>query len=170
MNAVDLDTATVTLCEEKRSKLTTKLLPKKAARQLRARLAALLEKVRHHRKQARKLEATQDDGAIDFEFKMKRAEMQLDLEIREVFLHFMVSVLVRERSICLKKLKCFITKHFYETLSQRQAGYRHFLLPITSAPTVGATDVGNLFDQRSFLRSRDRNFHSFYELLMKTQG
>ena len=53
--------------------------------------------VRHHRKQARKLEATQDDGAIDFEFKMKRAEMQLDLEIREVFLHFMVSVLVRER-------------------------------------------------------------------------
>ena len=97
VNAVDLDTATVTLCEEKRSKLTTKLLPKKAARQLRARLAALLEKVRHHRKQARKLEATQDDGAIDFEFKMKRAEMQLDLEIREVFLHFMVSVLVRER-------------------------------------------------------------------------
>ena len=59
MNAVDLDTATVTLCEEKRSKLTTKLLPKKAARQLSARLAALLEKVRRHRKQARKLEATQ---------------------------------------------------------------------------------------------------------------
>ena len=51
-----------------------------------------------------------------------------------------------------------------------QAGYRHFLLPITSAPTVGATDVANLFDQRSFLRSRDRNFHSFYELLMKTQA
>ena len=43
---MDLDTATVTLCEEKRSKLTAKLLPKKAARQLRARLAALLEKVR----------------------------------------------------------------------------------------------------------------------------
>ena len=99
VNAVDLDTATVTLCEEKRSKLTTKLLPKKAARQLRARLASLLEKVRHHRKQARKLEATQDDGAIDFEFKMKRAEMQLDLEIREVFLHFMVSVLVRSMVI-----------------------------------------------------------------------
>ena len=94
MNAVDLDTATVTLCEEKRSKLTAKLLPKKAARQLRARLAALLERVRQHRRQARKLEATQDDGAIDFEFRMKRAEMQLDLDIREVFLHFMVSVLV----------------------------------------------------------------------------
>ena len=94
MNAVDLDTATVTLCEEKRSKLTAKLLPKKAARQLRARLAALLERVRQHRRQARKLEATRDDGAIDFEFRMKRAEMQLDLDIREVFLHFMVSVLV----------------------------------------------------------------------------
>ena len=59
---------------------------------------------------------------------------------------------------------------FYDTSSIPQAGYRHFLLPITSAPTVGATDVANLFDQRSFLRSRDRNFHSFYELLMKTQG
>ena len=114
MNAVDLDTATVTLCEEKRSKLTTKLLPKKAARQLRARLGALLEKVRHHRKQATKLEATQDDGAIDFEFKMKRAEMQLDLEIREVFLHFMVSVLVRKASIYfnLNRLEMFTLGHF----------------------------------------------------------
>ena len=48
-------------------------------------------------------------------------------------------------------------------------GYRLFLLPITKAPTVGATDVNNLFDQNHFLRSRDRNFHKFYSMLMKTQ-
>ena len=141
VNAVDLDTSTVTLCEEKRS-LSTKLLPKRAARQLRSRLDRLTEKCREQRRLARKLEATQDDGAIDFEFRMKRTEMQLDLEIREAFLHFMVAVL---------------------------QGYRSFLLPITSAPTVGATDVENLFDQSGFLRSRDKNFHRFYVLLMKTQ-
>jgi hypothetical protein len=140
VNAIDLDTSTVTLCEEKKA-LTSKLLPKKAAKRLKAKLAQLEDKCTHHRRQARKLEA-QDDGAIDFEFKRKRTEMQLEMEIREAFLHFMVSVLT---------------------------GYRHFLLPITSAPADDATDVGKLFDQTNFLRSRDRNFHRFYVMLMKTQ-
>lgn len=40
---------------------------------------------------------------------------------REAFLHFMVSIL---------------------------QGYKSFLLPITKAPTVGATDVENLFDSQ----------------------
>lgn len=140
VNAVDLDTSTVTVCEEKKG-LTTKLLPKKAARNLKNQLLHLQEKCWQHEQLAHKLQA-QNDGAIDFDFKMKKKEMQLDLEIREVFLHFMVSVL---------------------------AGYRLFLLPITKAPTVGATDVDNLFDQHHFLRSRDKNFHKFYGMLMKTQ-
>ncbi len=49
------------------------------------------------------------------------------------------------------------------------SGYRHFLLPLTGAPTVGATDAERLFDQGGFLRSRDRNYHRFYTMLMRTQ-
>ena len=64
------------------------------------------------------------------------------MEIREAFLHFLVQIL---------------------------AGYGKFLQPITSAPTVGATDCDKLFDQIGFLKSRDRNYHKFYSLLMKTQ-
>ena len=119
MNAIDLDTNTVTLCDEKRT-LNIKLLPKKASRQLRATLVTLQEKCLIHNKQKHKLEA-HNDGAIDFVFKMKHKEMLLEMEIREAFLHFMVSIL---------------------------QGYRQFLLPITSAPTVGATDVDNLFDSQ----------------------
>jgi hypothetical protein len=68
-----------------------------------------------------RLQEAHNDGAIDFVFKMKYKEMLLEMEIREAFLHFMVAIL---------------------------QGYRHFLLPITSAPTVGATDVDNLFDSQ----------------------
>lgn len=140
VNAVDLDTATVTLGQERKG-LCTKLLPKRACRQLRSRLVELTDKHFRHLKLARELEA-HNDGAIDFEFKMKRKEMMLEMEIREAFLHFMVSVL---------------------------AGYKSFLLPIVSAPTVGATDVANLFNQTGFLNSRDRTYHRFYHLLMRTQ-
>lgn len=48
-------------------------------------------------------------------------------------------------------------------------GYRSFLLPITKAPTIGATDPNSLFDLQGFLRSRDKAHVKFYMLLMKTQ-
>jgi hypothetical protein len=43
----------------------------------------------------------------------------LELEIQEVFLHFMASIL---------------------------KGYKSYLLPITKAPTAGTTDPSSLFD------------------------
>ena len=55
------------------------------------------------------------------------------------------------------------------SLVQVLAGYGQFLQPITCAPTVGATDVDKLFDQIGFLKSRDKNYHKFYTMLMKTQ-
>jgi len=150
VNAVDLDTNTVTLCEEKLRALTTKLLPKRAARQLRQRLIHLRERCRQENTAVWQAQAFMedtagedlDDGAVDIDLSLKKKENILDNEIREAFLKFMVSVL---------------------------SGYKHFLLPITSQPTVGATDAGNLFDQAGFLRSRDRNFHKFYSMLMRTQ-
>ncbi len=145
VNAVDLDTNTVTLCEETKRSFGPgghKHLPKRAARQLKQRLVRLTERCVQHASYANKLAAQMDDGALDFDFTVKRREQQLELEIREAFLHFMVSIL---------------------------SSYRPFLLPITSAPTVGATDAGNLFDQAGFLRSRDKSHHKFYNMLMRTQ-
>ena len=137
---VDLDTNTISLGSNF-SHLSSKLLPKKAARILKSRLAALQEKSLQHSKFAQRLEMENDD-TIDFEFKVRARENALQLEIQESFLVFMASLL---------------------------GGYRQFLLPITKAPTATATDVDNLFDTQAFLRSRDRNYHQFYNMLMKTQ-
>ena len=71
---------------------------------------------------AQKLEV-ENDEAIDFDFKLRAKEIALELEIQEAFLHFMAGIL---------------------------GGYRSFLLPITRAPTVGVTDVDNLFDRVRF--------------------
>ena len=80
----------------------------------------LEEKCANHLRMERKLEAT-NDGAIDFVFKMKRKEIQLEMEIREAFLQFVVTIL---------------------------SGYSNYLMPITKEPTIGnETDVSSLFDQ-----------------------
>ena len=140
VNAVDLDTNTISLCRAQRQ-LSTKLMPKKAARNLKNSLAMLQEKCVQHNKLAKRLEMENDDS-IDFEFKLRARESALELEIQEAFLVFMTSVL---------------------------GGYRSSLLPITRAPTAGVTDVANLFDIPGFLRSRDKSYHQFYRLVMKTQ-
>ena len=140
VNAVDLDTNTISLCRAQRQ-LSTKLMPKKAARSLRNSLAMLQEKCVQHNKLAKRLEMENDDS-IDFEFKLRARESALELEIQEAFLVFMTSVL---------------------------GGYRSNLLPIMRAPTAEVTDVGNLFDIPAFLRSRDKSYHQFYNLVMKTQ-
>ena len=58
---------------------------------------------------------------------------------------------------------------FLQFMAGLLSGYRQFLLPIRRAPTVGATDVSNLFDEPAFLRSRDKAYHPFYRLLLPTQ-
>lgn len=54
-------------------------------------------------------------------------------------------------------------------MSSTLRGYKGFLLPITSAPTVGTTDPQALFQLGAFLRSRDKANYKFFTLLMKTQ-
>jgi len=143
VNAVDLDTNTLFLSESARKmNLSLKLLPKKPAQVLRNTLTMLKEKCLHYKRLYTEIEMTSDDSELDFEFKLREKEEELELEIQEAFLQFMARVL---------------------------AGYRSHLLPITRAPTEGVTDVRNLFDRTSFLNTRDRNYHSFYNLMMNTQ-
>ncbi len=141
VNAIDLDTNTITLAASLKDTFSVKLLPKKAAKTLRNSLDHLMAKLANQVKMARELEAHNDE-TIDFVFQTKKPEMLLEMEIREAFLVFMVQIL---------------------------SGYKSYLVPIKSMPKVGATDVNNLFNQTEFLQSRDKNYQKFYELLMQTQ-
>ena len=76
---VDLDTNTISLGSNF-AHLSSKLLPKRAARFLKNRLAALQEKSLQHSKFAQRLEMENDDS-IDFEFKVRARENALQLEI-----------------------------------------------------------------------------------------
>lgn len=81
-------------------------------------------------------------NSLDRDFKRKMREQSLEIRIQEAFLRFMASIL---------------------------RGYREYLVPMSKAPTVGATDPSALFQLESFLRSRDKAHHKFYNYLMKTQ-
>lgn len=81
-------------------------------------------------------------NSLDRDFKRKKREQNLEQRIQEAFLRFMASIL---------------------------RGYRDFLVPMSKAPTVGATDPNALFQLNSFLRSRDKSHHKFFQYLMKTQ-
>jgi len=74
---------------------------------------------------------------------MKQKEMMLEMEIRFVY---KLDIMFNNAWIYVK-VNCFREAflHFMVTILR---GYRTFLLPITKAPTVGATDVENLFDSQ----------------------
>ncbi|XP_022252472.1 DENN domain-containing protein 4C-like isoform X1 [Limulus polyphemus] len=143
---VDLDTNNIFLPEEKKG-LNTKLLPKRPARVLRNTLQVLYDRMRKmswSHKAAANLQGSSSykTTPLDHDFKIKKIEHQLELEIQEAFLRFMAAIL---------------------------KGFRSYLLPIPCAPTVGATDPSSLFDGQGFLKSRDKTHHRFYNLMTKTQ-
>lgn len=80
--------------------------------------------------------------SLDRDFKKKSREKKLETRIQEAFLRFMAAIL---------------------------KGYHEYLIPMSKAPTAGATDPNALFRLDAFLRSRDKAHHKFYNLLMKTQ-
>ncbi|XP_026667588.1 DENN domain-containing protein Crag isoform X2 [Ceratina calcarata] len=142
VNCVNLDTNNIALCEDKKY-LLVKLLPKKAARQLRNWLEHLYSKLISLGKSYSSMKDMDDEEfSVDKEFQQKRKEQALELEIQDAFLRFMATIL---------------------------KGYRTFLLPITKAPTVGTTDPTSLFNIDAFLRSRDKAHAKFYNMLVKTQ-
>ncbi len=143
--SVDLDTNSIYLSEHKRL-LNPKLLPKKPTRILKNTLERIFERLLRptsatngaYNSQHQKIKTS----PFNDNYKSKKIERQIELEIQEAFIRFMASIL---------------------------RNFRCYLLPITSAPTVGATDPSSLFDLQGFLKSRDKNHHKFYTLLMRTQ-
>lgn len=84
----------------------------------------------------------QTSNSLDRDFKRKKRDQNLEQRVQEAFLRFMASIL---------------------------RGYKDYLVPISKAPTIGATDPQALFQMNAFLRSRDKAHHKFFQLLMKTQ-
>ncbi|XP_035899024.1 DENN domain-containing protein Crag-like isoform X1 [Anopheles stephensi] len=133
VTCVDLDTNNISLCESQKH-LTTKLLPKRAARVLRQTLRNLEELNQN--------QGCDSNNSLDRDLKKRKREQNLEQRIQEAFLQFMACIL---------------------------KGYRDYLVPISKAPTIGATDPSALFRMDAFLRSRDKAHHKFFTLLMKTQ-
>lgn len=147
------------VCESQKH-LTSKLLPKRASRVLQNTLRTInkdyegvLEDLYNSQNgisapsasrsvadwDARRMDP---NNSLDRDFKRKKKEQDIEQRIQDAFLKFMVSTL---------------------------KGYRRYLKAISKAPSVGATDPNALFDLNSFLRSRDKAHHKFYQLLMRTQ-
>lgn len=137
---IDLDTKAIYLSELKKC-LNLRILPKRAARVLRNSLEKIYQKITRIN-QACGTNQSPQHGLSLVEINRLQIEKKLELEIQEAFVRFMASIL---------------------------RGFRSYLLPITRAPTVGATDPTSLFDFEGFLMSRDRNYNQFYHLITKTQ-
>lgn len=146
---VDLDTNSIYLSEHKRL-LNIKILPKKPTRVLKNTLDKLFERLfKPHSCQNGSLtynpqsKSRNSTSPYASEYiAARKQERFIDLEIQEIFVKFMASIL---------------------------KDFRSFLRPITKAPTIGATDPNSLFDFTGFLRSRDKNHQRFYQILMRTQ-
>eukprot|EP00062_Callorhinchus_milii_P002157 gi/632938077/ref/XP_007903653.1/ PREDICTED: C-myc promoter-binding protein isoform X3 [Callorhinchus milii] len=140
VSCVDLDTNTISQTEDRKN-LTWKILPKKACKNLMNSLNNLYEQLAELQQRPRE-EALMEMTMNDCDLNSGKKVQVLEMEIQEVFLRFMASIL---------------------------KGYRSYLLPITQAPSEKATDASSLFDLQGFLKSRDRSHQKFYSLMTKTQ-
>ncbi|KAJ3585440.1 hypothetical protein NHX12_014159, partial [Muraenolepis orangiensis] len=128
--------ATIYQSDEKRHS-SWKSLPKKPCKSLMNALGTLTA--------ARRAEgsaAAAEVSSMEEDFTLHKKLTALEMEIQEVFLRFMASIL---------------------------KGYRSYLKPITQAPSEKATAAGSLYDLQGFLKSRDRTHQKFYSQLTKTQ-
>lgn len=106
------------------------------------RAARILKQTLRHLEELAHGGINDSTNSLDRDLKKKKREQNLEQRIQEAFLRFMASIL---------------------------RGYREYLVPMSKAPKVGATDPNALFQLNAFLRSRDKSHQKFFNLLMKTQ-
>jgi pentatricopeptide repeat protein len=137
---IDLDTKSIFISELKKC-LNYRILPKRAAHVLRNSLEKTFQNCM---RMNQAIGSSQSPQHRDPKVEASRAQLmrKFELEIQEAFVRFMATIL---------------------------RGFRSYLLPITRAPTVGATDPTSLFNFEGFLMSRDRSYSQFYQLITKTQ-
>lgn len=138
---IDLDTKSIFLSELKKC-MNPRILPKRAARVLRNSLEKIFNKWMRISQAIGSNQSPQHHRTPSMDASRQQLEKKFELEIQEAFVRFMATIL---------------------------RGFRTYLLPITSAPTIGATDPTSLFNFEDFLMSRDRSYSQFYQLITKTQ-
>lgn len=96
VSCIDLDTNIITVAETNRTLLTTKLLPKRAAKILKSSLDYLYYQMNNNPVTTRDVN---DD--IELEFQRRKKEQAQEHEIQEAFLKFMVHILKGYRTFLL---------------------------------------------------------------------
>uniref|UniRef100_A0A5S6R4X7 UDENN domain-containing protein n=1 Tax=Trichuris muris TaxID=70415 RepID=A0A5S6R4X7_TRIMR len=141
VTCIDVDTNTIS-ASEVRQKYKLSLLPRRPAKILKQQLQPLFSQVCQVDNKEAKRHKTQNDLPVEVDLQLGQKKKKLELEIQEVFLRFMASIM---------------------------KDYHVYLRPIKSAPSIGSTDLEALFDVSGFLRSRDKASQEFYRLLINTQ-
>lgn len=137
---IDLDTNAIYMPDDKQY-LSPRMMPKKPSRKLRSTLLALYDRAQFFIGQHRETQHIKDvDAKTEADFRMLRKERDLDLMIQEAFLKFMVEIL---------------------------RDFRNFLRPVTEKPKHGGAE--SLFDVEAFMRSKDKSYHQFYNVVVRTQ-
>jgi len=144
VTCVDLDTNMITQATQdvkEPREITWRLLPKKPGKVLKDRLDDIFELLIHVDNE--EVDRAVDMAPIDTDGHSARTmKEKLELDIQETFLRFHATIL---------------------------KGYRQFLLPITTRPTMESCDISKIFDLQGFLKSRPREYQRFFFSLTKTQ-
>ncbi|PAV58665.1 hypothetical protein WR25_10047 [Diploscapter pachys] len=136
----DLDTQTISASQVRRE-IKLSMLPKKPVKQLRQALESVSKKMSQQDYETKRRDSQY--VPVDQEFLMHKKRKEIEMEIQEAFLKFMVGLM---------------------------RGYQSFLRPIKTAPvSAKAKDIENLFDTGGFLKSRDKQAADFFERFVKTQ-
>ena len=139
---VDLDTSSISLTDECKN-LSARNLPKKAVNMLKASLNTQSNEMNCLNQRKRELSKNGHISAKE-ELEIKRRERKCEIEIREAFLRFMISLL---------------------------NNYKMFLRTGTRRPDIKAKDrnLSTYYDIDGFIRSRDSSSQLFYRELVQTQ-
>ncbi|XP_033107546.1 C-myc promoter-binding protein-like isoform X4 [Anneissia japonica] len=142
VTCIDIDTNSLLQCDDRKGQ-NWKILPKKPAKRLHAKLDSLYVELC----QSNVWDGISDDLAVeiaplDNDFSRKKKQAHMELCIQEAFLVFMASML---------------------------KGYQQYLLPITQQPNMRTMDATSRFDGPGFIKSRDKMSHAFFKQFIKTQ-
>ncbi|XP_022663000.1 C-myc promoter-binding protein-like isoform X2 [Varroa destructor] len=122
-----------------KQQLSQRMMPKRATRKLRSTLFELYNRVTRFTQRRKDIFSNIKDKT-EADFVVLRKERDLDLLIQEAFLKFMVEIL---------------------------RDFRRYLRPVTEQPKNVSAET--LFDVDNFMRSRDKSFLKFYEMIVRTQ-
>lgn len=158
VTCIDLDTNNISLCETQKH-LSTKLLPKRAARILKNTLKEIEDDISPSYTQ------NEQTNSLDRDFKKKKREQNLELRIQEAFLRFMASILrgYKDYLVPISKAKIgatdptalFQMNAFLR--SRDKAHHKFFQLLMKTQMFI------RFIEERSFVSDNDHNLTFFDE-------